>query len=133
MSNKTQLQTNNTALDGYIARINAAKNTVASLPDAGNGGSGGEVETVIIDLITENAGSSSGPNLPGVEDEYLVYYVDGNQTLQTTSFPSTIRVQKNSLLFSEASVSIMGCGEIVLDIMGRNLIFITNNGILTAT
>ena len=43
MSNKTHLQTNNTALDGYIARINAAKEVAASLPDAG-GGSGENVE-----------------------------------------------------------------------------------------
>lgn len=45
MSNKTQLQTNNTALDGYIARINAAKETAASLPDAGSGGSGSNIAT----------------------------------------------------------------------------------------
>lgn len=37
MSNKTQLQTNNAALDGYIARINAAKETAAGLPEAGGG------------------------------------------------------------------------------------------------
>ena len=34
MSNKTQLQANNTALDTLIARVNAAKDTVTSLPDA---------------------------------------------------------------------------------------------------
>lgn len=39
MSNKTQLQTNNTDLDALIARVNAAKDTAASLPDAGSGGS----------------------------------------------------------------------------------------------
>jgi hypothetical protein len=39
MSNKTQLQINNTALDGYIARINAAKDVAASLPEAGGGSS----------------------------------------------------------------------------------------------
>lgn len=33
MSNKTQLQTNNTTLDGYITRINAAKEVVAELPE----------------------------------------------------------------------------------------------------
>jgi hypothetical protein len=38
MSNKTQLQTNNTALDALITRVNAAKETAASLPDAGSGG-----------------------------------------------------------------------------------------------
>lgn len=36
MSNKTQLQTNNTALDALITRVNAAKDTAASLPDAGS-------------------------------------------------------------------------------------------------
>lgn len=41
MSNKTQLQTNNTALDALITRVNAAKDTAASLPEAGGGGSGG--------------------------------------------------------------------------------------------
>jgi hypothetical protein len=35
MSNKTQLQANNSALDGYISRINAAKDTALSLPEAG--------------------------------------------------------------------------------------------------
>jgi hypothetical protein len=36
MSNKTQLQTNNNALDALITRVNAAKDVAASLPDAGN-------------------------------------------------------------------------------------------------
>lgn len=34
MSNKTQLQTNNEALDGYINRINAAKQVAATLPES---------------------------------------------------------------------------------------------------
>lgn len=38
MSNKSQLQTNNTNLDALISRVNAAKNTAASLPEAGGGG-----------------------------------------------------------------------------------------------
>lgn len=38
MSNKTQLQTNNTTLDALITRVNAAKDTAASLPEAGGGG-----------------------------------------------------------------------------------------------
>lgn len=46
MSNKTQLQTNNTALDGYIARINAAKEVAASLPDVGGGGSSEDLEAL---------------------------------------------------------------------------------------
>ena len=47
MSNKTQLQTNNTALDGYITRINAAKDLASSLPEAG-GGEGFETSYVSI-------------------------------------------------------------------------------------
>ena len=35
MSNKTQLQTNNASLDGYISRIQAAKEVAATLPEAG--------------------------------------------------------------------------------------------------
>lgn len=38
MSNKSQLQTNNTNLDALISRVNAAKNTAASLPEAGGDG-----------------------------------------------------------------------------------------------
>ena len=49
MSNKTQLQTNNTTLDGYIARINAAKEVAASLPDAGGSG-GASVETCTVEI-----------------------------------------------------------------------------------
>ena len=41
MSNKTQLQTNNTNLDALITRVNTAKNTAASLPEASGGGSSG--------------------------------------------------------------------------------------------
>lgn len=37
MSNKTQLQTNNIALDALITRVNAAKDIAASLPEAGEG------------------------------------------------------------------------------------------------
>lgn len=51
MSNKTQLQTNNTDLDALIARVNAAKDTASSLPDAGSGGSGGgSVETCTVTI-----------------------------------------------------------------------------------
>lgn len=53
MSNKTQLQTNNTTLDGYIARINTAKDIAASLPNAGSeGGSGANFKTSIVTLST---------------------------------------------------------------------------------
>ena len=69
MSNKTQLQANNTALDGYIARINAAKEVAASLPEAGGSG-GGSVETCTVKF--------SGMPDPGTE----IYYLDQTMTLQ---------------------------------------------------
>ena len=54
MSNKTQLQTNNTALDALITRVNAAKDTAASLPESGGGSSGGSVETCTVTLDNES-------------------------------------------------------------------------------
>lgn len=51
MSNKTQLQINNTALDALITRVNAAKDVAASLPEAGGGTSGGS-KTVSITIQT---------------------------------------------------------------------------------
>ena len=56
MSNKTQLQTNNASLDGYIARINAAKEVAASLPEAGGSGSGANVETCTVTVTGIQAG-----------------------------------------------------------------------------
>lgn len=47
MSNKTQLQTNNTALASLTDRVLAAKDTAAALPDAGSGGS---VETCTVTI-----------------------------------------------------------------------------------
>lgn len=51
MSNKTQLQTNNVNLDALITRVNAAKDTAASLPEAG-----GSVETCTIDYFDAGNG-----------------------------------------------------------------------------
>ena len=57
MSNKIQLQTNNNALDALIARVNAAKDTAASLPEAGSGSSS-SVNTCTIEIINKTIGSS---------------------------------------------------------------------------
>jgi hypothetical protein len=50
MSNKTQLQNNNTALDGYIARINASKEVAAGLPEAGGGGGSASYDTCTLQI-----------------------------------------------------------------------------------
>lgn len=55
MSNKTQLQTNNNALDALITRVNTAKDTAASLPDAGGSG-GGSVETCTVNIAGDGDG-----------------------------------------------------------------------------
>ena len=55
MSNKTQLQINNTSLDSYIDRVNAAKDIAASLPEAG------VTEPVIVPLeVTKNGVYTTG-------------------------------------------------------------------------
>ena len=71
MSSKTQLQTNNSALDGYIARINAAKEVVASLPEAGSGGGSG-VNTIKI--------TSNGPVLYGFDANGNALTISGNKS-----------------------------------------------------
>lgn len=82
MSNKTQLQTNNTALDGYIARINVAKEIAASLPEAGGSG-GGTISVTVYN-------NSVSP----------VYYWDANGVLNNVSANSTATVDAlNGVLY----------------------------------
>ena len=87
MSNKTQLQTNNTALDTLIARVNAAKDTAASLPSAGGGSGGGNnTETVPISVTADE---------PGV----TIFYMDGSITFQQSGVNGshTFNVLKGSI------------------------------------
>lgn len=93
MSNKTQLQTNNNALDGYIARINAAKEVAATLPEAGGGSGGGSIET-----YTGSISALMGPDL----NSYTITYTDKNLDIQSVTAPShpfTFEVVKNSIIF----------------------------------
>ena len=95
MSNKTQLQTNNTALDGYIARINAAKDVAARLPEAGGSG-GGSVETC---TLTVNGDTPTD----GIEK---LWYIDGSSEIKSALLPSfgnsvTINVMKNSIFVAD--------------------------------
>lgn len=73
MSNKIQLQTNNTSLDGYITRINAAKDVAANLPEAG--GSGGSVEAW--------TGTVYGANGLGTYPNIWIYYTDETLTCRS--------------------------------------------------
>ena len=89
MSNKTQLQTNNTNLDALIARVNAAKNTAASLPSAGSGGSALETVTITYTDMPD----------PGV----TIIYMDSSMNIQ--SLPLTRNMSfttiKNSMVLIE--------------------------------
>lgn len=92
MSNKTQLQTNNTALDALIARVNAAKDVAASLPEAGSG-SGGGVEGWS-GIITPEA---------AFPVQLTVHYTDPSMNTQTKTINSdaetTIEVAANTIVF----------------------------------
>lgn len=68
MSNKTQLQQYNNELSALISRVNAAKDTAASLPEAGGGG--GALETITITLPNDRLDPGS-----------MVYYLDPTMSL----------------------------------------------------
>ena len=94
MSNKFQLQTNNTNLDALITRVNAAKDTAASLPEAG-GGSGGAIETCTLEILANAPVGSS-----------TLYWVDGSGSMCSQNFSGmdimmgiTITCVKNSFVY----------------------------------
>lgn len=89
MSNKTQLQTNNTKLDALITRVNAAKDVAASLPEAGGGG-GVSLETSSVTIecsFTRYAVSYTSVDSSG----NVIYKTDTN-----FAYPYTITCLKNS-------------------------------------
>lgn len=113
MSNKTQLQTNNTALDGYIARINAAKEVAASLPEAGSGGSGSG-SSADIKTCTISGFHSSPVHYTTVENGEIVYKTE---TLST--YTDKITVLCDSLIFyiglddSTVTIEVSGGFELI--------------------
>lgn len=119
MSNKTRLQTNNTNLQALIDKANA-------LPDA-EGSGGGSIETC--EVILSNESPVDGTSL-------IVYYVDGNQTLQQETFPATmmddkktITVQKNSIMITPSGVA--GSSDYT-SLSGYRLYFVTVSMTLTS-
>lgn len=86
MSNKQQLQTNNTALDRYIARINAAKDVAASLPDAGSGG--GNIETCTVTLTATT----------GIIRYGATKYVDGILTCENSVGSGAVNLTLNNVV-----------------------------------
>lgn len=107
MSIKTQLQVNNDELDALITRVNAAKNTAASLPEAGGGEDvtaetneytslNTELEEVINSLPEAGGGSST----PG----YTVTIQHNNPSFGMGAF-RFVTLINNELVSSEFSVS----------------------------
>lgn len=90
MSNKQQLQTNNIKLDALIERVNAAKDTAASLPEAGGSGGTGSIETCVV-TFTSNAPPMEFPTY---------YYTDGaSLTIKSiTTITGTITVPVNTII-----------------------------------
>ena len=98
MSNKTQLQSNNTALDALIARVNAAKDTAASLPSAGGGSGGGSIEVCTGKLVAPSG-------MPGFMNAYTLTCTDSNLNVITHCPPDmdseyTFTVVKNTIVFT---------------------------------
>lgn len=89
MSNKTQLQTNNTALDALITRVNAAKDTAASLPEAGGGGgsTGSGVETYTLVVESKDAVKLNSISYVSYIDGQYQYHNDGGLSV---SYPLTV-------------------------------------------
>lgn len=94
MTNKTQLQTNNTNLDSLISKINAAKNVAASLPEAGSGG-GGSIELCTVTITMD-----------GPPTDEIIYYTNGSSGLMQVGIAggnNTIEVMKNSFICTNIS------------------------------
>ena len=135
MSNKTQLQANNNELDALIARVNAAKNTAASLPEAGSGGEdvtaetneyttlNAELEEVINSLPEADSGDSSGSiktcavtiKAMGVLCDPIVHYV-------------TIEDEKPSITSAYGSgTASEGVSVVMQNVMCESMIYIEEN------
>lgn len=129
MSNKTQLQTNNATLDTLIARVNSAKNTASSLPEAGGGGSssGETIETCTGTVILKRPPFSDG----------VINYVDQNMNLTNSSLDDnhlSFSCMKNSIIhtndWSAHSIT-SGDIELIDCAIGQAVFFVSGDFVLT--
>lgn len=95
MSNKTTLQNNNTLLANYVSRVNVAKETAASLPEAGSGGGNTAVETCTV-TITGNASSYYPVNVGYTSVDTNGEIIYKHDTCSSSSI--TITCLKNSVI-----------------------------------
>ena len=108
MSNKTQLQTNNTKLDTLIARVNSAKDVAASLPDAGGSGGGGNVETCTVTINSQKSGSI----VSGFGAYILILLVDEDGNIYKHTQPVSVFPKSFTNVFAQSDISIIGTTSI---------------------
>lgn len=127
MSNKTQLQTNNTTLASLTDRVLAAKDTAAALPDAG----GGSVETCTVKLETGSgaygvyyATTITNGNIDvstgTIADEGLVNYIPDSVAAVEAICDSFMCVDVSDFRFA-SSVELSGGAELILH--NTNLVY----------
>lgn len=99
MSNKTQLQINNASLDGYISRIQAAKEVAATLPEAGGG-----AEPVIEPLeITENGTYTAPDGINGYSPVTVNVPTGGGNVGGLTQYAKITATPSSTMSFSIAN------------------------------
>lgn len=100
MSNKTQLQTNNTNLASYTDRVNALIDMANSLPEAGGSG-GGAVETCTVTFL-ETEGQEIRVYYMTYENDSIQEKVYNESSTDRNYF--SINVLKNSFLLVNAAL-----------------------------
>ncbi len=122
MSNKTQLQTNNTALDALITRVNAAKEAAAGLPEAGGSG-GGNVETcnVTINYVSD-FGCFGHIDYTSLNDNALIYTrhmpASGSYTYGSISVTLNNVVCNTTILIEAESMSSIIVSDGIIAVQG---------------
>jgi hypothetical protein len=117
MSNKTQLQTNNNALEALITRVNAAKDTAASLPEAGG------IELKMVE-VTHGHMSMTG---------YL-YYFNSSCELAEVSRGSTVSALGGIIMhFGHYELAVVSGDGVICNTglaAGQVVKFTTNGGVV---
>lgn len=101
MSNKTQLQANNTSLEALITRVNAAKDTAASLPEASGGGGGYQIS---IGTVLSGGFVLEVSDLPFTPKYVAIFTCDDNNTRRAGLMGSSEIGTFNDVQYSSEAV-----------------------------